>query len=126
MLILNDRELHTVLAALRYFQGRQVPLMIEEIANNAGEIEPLSEEEIDSLCVKLNTDGHFLDELEKRVRLARQHGKEFTFIKKNKLWYWYDRDQVEHFENYSRPFTSFWETLEDAVSTFIVENESDN
>lgn len=59
---LDDRERATVLAALRYWQayGLRAPIqgqrmtMIREIADNGGEVEALSENEIDDLCERLN------------------------------------------------------------------------
>ena len=60
----DERELATILAALRFhqdenLQGRtQIPdLAIREIATNAGVLEPLSFEDVDRLCGKLNR-GH--------------------------------------------------------------------
>lgn len=56
---LNDQEVATVLAALRERQA-QHPLHpvarreLEDIATNGGELEPLSSEEIDALCERLN------------------------------------------------------------------------
>jgi hypothetical protein len=59
---LNARELATVLAALRYWQGHcsafTKPLPNEadlsEIANDGGTLEPLTTDEIDALCERLN------------------------------------------------------------------------
>lgn len=58
---LDYREMSTVLAALRYWQayGMRAPLYgrvaeIHEIADSGGEIEMLSEEEIDDLCERIN------------------------------------------------------------------------
>lgn len=60
---LTDRELATVLAALRCWQNR-LPLLgkshgitealIQEVATNCGTIEALSAEDIDGLCERLN------------------------------------------------------------------------
>ena len=52
---LTDRELGTVLAALRYWQtrGGVPPVELMSIAAEHGR--PLSEAEIDQLCMKLNT-----------------------------------------------------------------------
>lgn len=58
---LNDRELATVLAALRYWQG----LLLENahvhdcgaIATDNGVLKPLEVDEIDALCERLNTTG---------------------------------------------------------------------
>ncbi|MGB5083330.1 MAG: hypothetical protein WBO09_01720 [Methylocystis silviterrae] len=54
---LDERELATVLAALRRWQRALAnePMPPEwDIANNAGTVEPMSEEEIDKLCERLN------------------------------------------------------------------------
>ena len=52
---MNKRELATVLAALRYWQ-RKLPIGAKPEADIAtdGGIEPLSAEEIDALCEKIN------------------------------------------------------------------------
>ena len=57
---LEDRELATILAALRVYQelgygteSRQ-PIYINEIATNCGEFNPLDDQGIDTLCEKLN------------------------------------------------------------------------
>lgn len=59
--MLNDRELATVLAALRYWQG-QYPLdpndaetPLGDIATSGATLEAMSDEEIDVLCERLNT-----------------------------------------------------------------------
>lgn len=54
---LNDTELGTVLAALRYYQRSlgTLPRAIVEIAGDAGEA--LDVDEIDDLCERLNTGG---------------------------------------------------------------------
>src|SRR5207253_3159719 len=56
---LDDRELSTVLASLRYWQDRlrgqgSDLAMLNDIATNAEEVEPLAAEEIDALCQRLN------------------------------------------------------------------------
>jgi hypothetical protein len=57
---LTDRELHTLLAALRYYEaGGQCRKdqrcgWIDELASNGGEVEPLTEAELDQLCQRLN------------------------------------------------------------------------
>lgn len=63
---LDARELATVLAALRYWQShteeasKQSPSqprrrgVFGDIATNMGEFEPLSDKEIEALCVELN------------------------------------------------------------------------
>ena len=59
--ILDDRELATVLAALRYHQAENlqgtdgiVDQAALEIASDGGCLKPLSREEIDALCERLN------------------------------------------------------------------------
>jgi hypothetical protein len=55
---LTDRELATVLAALRYWQDADAKAMyigeIVEVANGGGKFERLDENEIDQLCERLN------------------------------------------------------------------------
>ena len=52
---MNQRELNTVLAALRLWQsGVHHPLELETIATNDGESEPLDGDEIDAFCERLN------------------------------------------------------------------------
>ena len=56
----NDRETATILAALRYWQARTLPAKperaeaIEEIATDGRTLDPLDEEEIDTLCEAIN------------------------------------------------------------------------
>lgn len=56
---LSNRELATILAALRYWQGMQLEDVrafdCETIATDGGTLEPLEPEEIDALCERLNT-----------------------------------------------------------------------
>ena len=60
---LTDRELATVLAALRFHQDENLhsdgvaDKAIEEIATDGGRLTPLSSEEVGDLCEKLNC-GH--------------------------------------------------------------------
>jgi hypothetical protein len=60
---MSMREHHTVLAALRFWQRASTRLFgvnyepEYEIATNSGAVEPLSCEEIDSLCEDLNCGG---------------------------------------------------------------------
>ena len=63
-LAVDDRELATILAALRFhqaenLQGRgEIPdLAICDIATNAGAVTPLSFEEVSRLCERLNCNG---------------------------------------------------------------------
>ena len=55
---LSARELGTVLAALRYWQNRDPywseGLLVNSIATDDGSFEPLSAEEIDELCERIN------------------------------------------------------------------------
>jgi hypothetical protein len=55
---LNERELATILASLRYWQreGYMSGGHEHEIASNGGLIEPLFSAEIDDLCERLNTE----------------------------------------------------------------------
>ncbi len=57
MTTLTYREKSTVLAALRLWQStstRQIPMNIQDIADSAGEINPLDDDEIDDLCERIN------------------------------------------------------------------------
>lgn len=64
---LNEQELATVLAALRWYQHlitgkhptpyNELTAAIHEIATDGGTIEELNAEEIDALCEKINTIG---------------------------------------------------------------------
>jgi hypothetical protein len=57
---LTDRELATVLAALRVYQqalamnGDLPPRGADEIATDCGELEPMGADEIDALCESIN------------------------------------------------------------------------
>ncbi len=57
----SDRELHTVLAALRQWQWigaeYQYRIALEDIATNGGKVEPLTLDEIDALCERINCGG---------------------------------------------------------------------
>ncbi len=63
---LSDRELATVLAGLRYWQrhgARQMltsgnRLLEDDIATSGGTLQPLTVEEIDALCDRLNLAAH--------------------------------------------------------------------
>ncbi|MGE4410435.1 MAG: hypothetical protein AB7D33_07690 [Sphingobium sp.] len=54
VLALNDRELSTVLAALRDHQRRHREPDPGDIASNLGRHEPLTSDEIDGLCMRIN------------------------------------------------------------------------
>ncbi len=52
---ISDRELHTILAALRWWQGeRNHDHGINDIATNGGTCKPLTLDEIDALCERIN------------------------------------------------------------------------
>lgn len=56
ILKLSEREFHTVLAALRFWQERSHDtdeFNFDEIATNLDEVEQLSDEEIDELCDRI-------------------------------------------------------------------------
>jgi len=59
VLALNDRELSTVLAALRDHQRRYCGSDPCDIACNLGRHEPLNPDEIDDLCMRINGAGQF-------------------------------------------------------------------
>lgn len=55
---LDGRELATVLAALRHYQRwHRDDDEFNEIATNCGTLEPLTAEEIDALCERLNSEA---------------------------------------------------------------------
>ena len=54
VLSLDDQELSTVLAALRDHQRSHCPADLADIASNLGRHEPLSPDEIDVLCMRIN------------------------------------------------------------------------
>jgi hypothetical protein len=57
---MNDRTLHTLIAALRFWQLHEGthPSPLVDVASNDGEVDPLSSEEIDDLIENyLNADG---------------------------------------------------------------------
>ncbi len=57
-IVVSDRELHTVLAALRWWQGeRHHDYGINDIATNGGTCKPLTLDEIDALCERINCGG---------------------------------------------------------------------
>jgi hypothetical protein len=64
--MLNDRELGTVLAALRAIQNVQqheaLAPEIVEIATDGGRLEPLNDDEIDALCERLQKPDQTADE----------------------------------------------------------------
>jgi hypothetical protein len=51
---LTERELATVLAALRHWQTAESAEAHEDIATDGGRLEPLKVDEIDELCLRLN------------------------------------------------------------------------
>ena len=56
--ILTRAELAAVLAGLRLLQSSQaVPAGITDIQTDCGEIDPLSLEQIDALCERINSEG---------------------------------------------------------------------
>jgi len=55
---LTDQQHATVLAALRvYQQGDNYDSMIDDLASNGGQVEPLTKDQIDELCEEINTAG---------------------------------------------------------------------
>ena len=54
---LSDRELATVLAALRLWQRSRQPLDLEQIATDEGSFAQLDTDEIDELCQRINCEG---------------------------------------------------------------------
>jgi len=57
MIKLNKRETATVLAALRYFQRQPRNVVRGSLIQlHFDDVEPLSDEQIDSLCERINTD----------------------------------------------------------------------
>ena len=72
---LNEREFATVLAALRLFQRTDSALSGPEndIASNGGEIQPLSNAEIDDLCERLNVSPVVNDDLRAAQELAEAY-----------------------------------------------------
>ena len=69
---MKDRELNTVLAALRLWQmqrERDITGGLAVIASNGHTQEPLNSDEIDALCERLNTEAD--PNAEARAELAR-------------------------------------------------------
>ena len=74
MLLVNDRELSTVLAALRFHQaenlqsGRNIPdVLIRGVATDMGRLTPLDFHEVEDLCEKLNC-GEFPGQTELTIK----------------------------------------------------------
>jgi hypothetical protein len=62
---MNSRELATVLAALRLWQrtpGDDIPQLLLELADCCGEHAPLTADEIDDLCERLNLEFSLAEE----------------------------------------------------------------
>jgi hypothetical protein len=62
----TERQFHTILAGLRCWQRHiaQHPIYVDDdIASNCGEVKPLTFEEIDDLCDRLNGGGALHDDL---------------------------------------------------------------
>ena len=83
---MNDRTLHTLIAALRFWQLHegQHPSPLVDVASNDGEVDPLSSEEIDDLIENyLNADGASVDdtELSAAARLIHLANSEEAFNK---------------------------------------------
>lgn len=57
----NDRELATLLAALRLYQQADCPTDLLDIATNGGAHNPMTPDEIDGLCEKINAGGQHED-----------------------------------------------------------------
>lgn len=61
--MLNEEELATILAALRFYQSEGMGNpdnrsdAIQEIATNAGELTSLDSDDIDALCERINSGG---------------------------------------------------------------------
>jgi hypothetical protein len=52
---IDERELATILAALRFWQAQDAPPARQyDIATDCGEIDPLTVGEIDALCERIN------------------------------------------------------------------------
>lgn len=51
---IDDRAVHTILAALRHWNSTNHHPDLSDIASNNGEVEPLDDLEIDALCEQLN------------------------------------------------------------------------
>ena len=62
---MNEKELATVLAALRHWQNVS---MVKYKSIYFGDVEPMTDDEIDELCEKLNTDHDPMTE-----RCCRNH-----------------------------------------------------
>jgi hypothetical protein len=62
----TERQFHTILAGLRCWQRylAEHPIYVDDdIASNCGEVQPLTQDEIDDLCERLNCGGALHDDL---------------------------------------------------------------
>ncbi len=91
----DSREFATILAALRYWQrngeldreeGTIIPPMQEyDIATDCGELEPLTANEIDELCERVNCEppavvGQLLAALERAVHKDALGGNDYDWV----------------------------------------------
>jgi len=54
---ITERELATVLAALRFWQGQKQRVLPADLADHFLDHNPLNKKEIDALCERLNAEG---------------------------------------------------------------------
>lgn len=89
-LAVNDRQLATILAALRFHQAENLQgavgipdRAIEEIATDAGELAALDFDEVEELCQRLNTDEvgrHPTDDQDKSELAAIQRVHDVLYL----------------------------------------------
>ena len=72
--MLNEKELATVLAALRYWQ-EDIKMELREVSDHFIDVKPLTNDEIDDLCEKLNTEDPMLDLLEAAEKVKSLNSK---------------------------------------------------